>query len=129
MIIKTINPRLAGVEFDDEEDILSIKYKVSKENTREKDFHLHSDGEQAAIALAIRMAVQLETFKNSDFRFPLTYDDISDHLDRNSQDGFIKILEELSSETQIIVLTHDQVFANTIVQACNDVNLIDLSTH
>ena len=126
-IIKTINPKLAGVEFDDEDDILSVKYKVSKENTREKDLHLHSDGEQAAIALAIRMAVQLETFKNSDFRFPLTYDDISDHLDRNSQDGFIKILEELSKETQILVLTHDEVFANAIIKSCSDANLINLN--
>jgi len=74
------------------------------------------------------MAVQVETFKNSDFRFPLFYDDISDHLDRNSQDGFIKVLEELSKETQIVVLTHDEVFANTIMQACSDVNLIDLNT-
>lgn len=127
-IINKINPKLAGVEFDDEEDILSVKYQVSKENTRDKELHLHSDGEQAAIALAIRMAVQVETFKNSDFRFPLFYDDISDHLDRNSQDGFIKVLEKLSKETQIVVLTHDEVFANTIMQACNDVNLIDLNT-
>ena len=73
------------------------------------------------------MAVQLETFKNSDFRFPLTYDDISDHLDRNSQDGFIKILEELSKETQIFVLTHDEVFANAIIKSCSDANLINLN--
>jgi chromosome segregation protein len=126
-IINKINPNLAGVEFDEEDDILSVKYQVSKENTRDKELHLHSDGEQAAIALAIRMAVQLETFKNSDFRFPLFYDDISDHLDRNSQAGFIKVLEDLAKETQIVVLTHDEVFAEAISKSSQDVNLIDLN--
>ena len=126
-IINKINPNLSGVEFDEEEDILSVKYQVSKENTRDKELHLHSDGEQAAIALAVRMAVQLETFKNSDFRFPLFYDDISDHLDRNSQAGFIKVLEDLATETQIVVLTHDEVFAEALSKSSKDVNLIDLN--
>ncbi len=126
-IINKINPNLSGVEFDEEDDILSVKYQVSKENTRDKELHLHSDGEQAAIALAVRMAVQLETFKNSDFRFPLFYDDISDHLDRNSQAGFIKVLEGLASETQIVVLTHDEVFAEALSKSSKDVNLIDLN--
>ena len=126
-IINKINPNLSGVEFDEEDDILSVKYQVSKENTRDKELHLHSDGEQAAIALAVRMAVQLETFKNSDFRFPLFYDDISDHLDRNSQAGFIKVLEELATETQIVVLTHDEVFAKALSKSSKDVNLIDLN--
>tara|TARA_B100000212_G_scaffold102164_2_gene75335 strand:- start:581 stop:2125 length:1545 start_codon:yes stop_codon:yes gene_type:complete len=126
-IINKINPNLSGVEFDEEEDILSVKYQVSKENTRDKELHLHSDGEQAAIALAVRMAVQLETFKNSDFRFPLFYDDISDHLDRNSQAGFIKVLEDLATETQIVVLTHDEVFAEALSKTSKDVNLIDLN--
>jgi DNA repair exonuclease SbcCD ATPase subunit len=126
-IINKINPNLAGVVFDEEDDILSVKYQVSKENTRDKELHLHSDGEQAAIALAIRMAVQLETFKNSDFRFPLFYDDISDHLDRDSQAGFIKVLEDLATETQIVVLTHDEVFAEALSKSSKDVNLIDLN--
>ena len=126
-IINKINPNLSGVDFDEEDDILSVKYQVSKENTRDKELHLHSDGEQAAIALAVRMAVQLETFKNSDFRFPLIYDDISDHLDRNSQAGFIKVLEDLATETQIVVLTHDEVFAETLSKSSNGVNLIDLN--
>ena len=126
-IINKINPNLSGVEFDEENDILSVKYQVSKENTRDKELHLHSDGEQAAIALAIRMAVQLETFKNSEFRFPLFYDDISDHLDRNSQAGFIKVLEDLATETQIVVLTHDEVFAEALSKSSKDVNLIDLN--
>jgi len=126
-IINKINPNLSGVEFDEEDDILSVKYQVSKENTRDKELHLHSDGEQAAIALAVRMAVQLETFKNSDFRFPLFYDDISDHLDRNSQAGFIKVLEDLAKETQIVVLTHDEVFAEALSKSSKDVNLIDLN--
>jgi DNA repair exonuclease SbcCD ATPase subunit len=126
-IINKINPNLAGVVFDEEDDILSVKYQVSKENTRDKELHLHSDGEQAAIALAIRMAVQLETFKNSDFRFPLFYDDISDHLDRDSQAGFIKVLEDLATETQIVVLTHDEVFAETLSKSSHEVNLIDLN--
>ena len=73
------------------------------------------------------MAVQLETFKNSDFRFPLFYDDISDHLDRNSQAGFIKVLEDLAAETQIVVLTHDEVFAEALSKSSKDVNLIDLN--
>ena len=126
-IINKINPNLSGVDFDEEDDILSVKYQVSKENTRDKELHLHSDGEQAAIALAVRMAVQLETFKNSDFRFPLIYDDISDHLDRKSQAGFIKVLEDLATETQIVVLTHDEVFAETLSKSSNEVNLIDLN--
>jgi chromosome segregation protein len=126
-IINKINPNLSGVEFDEDDDILSVKYQVSKENTRDKELHLHSDGEQAAIALAVRMAVQLETFKNSDFRFPLFYDDISDHLDRNSQAGFIKVLEDLATETQIVVLTHDEVFAEALSKSSKDVNLIDLN--
>ena len=126
-IINKINPNLSGVEFDEEEDILSVKYQVSKENTRDKELHLHSDGEQAAIALAVRMAVQLETFKNSDFRFPLFYDDISDHLDRNSQAGFIKVLEDLAKETQVVVLTHDEVFAEALSKSSQEVNLIDLN--
>jgi uncharacterized protein YhaN len=126
-IINKINPNLSGVEFDKEDNILSVKYQVSKENTRDKELHLHSDGEQAAIALAVRMAVQLETFKNSDFRFPLFYDDISDHLDRNSQAGFIKVLEDLAAETQIVVLTHDEVFAEALSRSSKDVNLIDLN--
>ena len=126
-IINKINPNLSGVEFDEEGDILSVKYQVSKENTRDKELHLHSDGEQAAIALAVRMAVQLETFKNSDFRFPLFYDDISDHLDRSSQAGFIKVLEDLAKETQIVVLTHDEVFAEALSKSSKDVNLIDLN--
>ena len=126
-IINKINPNLSGVDFDEEDDILSVKYQVSKENTRDKELHLHSDGEQAAIALAVRMAVQLETFKNSDFRFPLIYDDISDHLDRNSQAGFIKVLEDLATETQIVVLTHDEVFAETLSKSSKGVNLIDLN--
>jgi len=126
-IINKINPNLSGVEFGEDDDILSVKYQVSKENTRDKELHLHSDGEQAAIALAVRMAVQLETFKNSDFRFPLFYDDISDHLDRNSQAGFIKVLEDLATETQIVVLTHDEVFAEALSKSSKDVNLIDLN--
>ena len=126
-IINKINPNLSGVEFDEEDDILSVKYQVSKENTRDKELHLHSDGEQAAIALAVRMAVQLESFKNSDFRFPLFYDDISDHLDRNSQVGIIKVLEDLATVTQIVVLTHDEVFAEALSKSSKDVNLIDLN--
>jgi len=126
-IISKINPNLSGVEFNEEDDILSVKYKVSKENTRDKEIHLHSDGEQAAIALAVRMAVQLETFKNSDFRFPLFYDDISDHLDRNSQAGFIEVLEDIATETQVVVLTHDEVFAEALSKSSQEVNLIDLN--
>lgn len=126
-IISKINPNLSGVEFNEEDDILSVKYQVSKENTRDKEIHLHSDGEQAAIALAVRMAVQLETFKNSDFRFPLFYDDISDHLDRNSQAGFIEVLEDIATETQVVVLTHDEVFAEALSKSSQDVNLIDLN--
>jgi ABC-type lipoprotein export system ATPase subunit len=48
-------------------------------------------------------------------------------LDRNSQAGFIKVLEDLAKETQIVVLTHDEVFAEAIIKSSQDVNLIDLN--
>tara|TARA_Y100000741_G_scaffold95461_1_gene70914 strand:+ start:842 stop:4039 length:3198 start_codon:yes stop_codon:yes gene_type:complete len=126
-IIKMLNPNLMSIKFREDEDFLSVNYKISEENTREKELHLHSDGEQASIALAIRMAVQLETFKKSDFRFPLVYDDISDHLDRNSQKNFINVLEELAKETQVIILTHDEVFADLITKTSEEANLINLN--
>ncbi len=126
-IIKMLNPNLMSIKFSEDEDSLSVNYKISEENTREKELHLHSDGEQAAIALAIRMAVQLETFKQSDFRFPLVYDDISDHLDRNSQKNFINVLEELAKETQVILLTNDEVFADLIKQTSKEANLINVN--
>ena len=122
-----LNPNLMSIKFREDEDFLSVNYKISEENTREKELHLHSDGEQASIALAIRMAVQLETFKKSDFRFPLVYDDISDHLDRNSQKNFINVLEELAKETQVIILTHDEVFADLITKTSKEANLINLN--
>ena len=39
----------------------------------------------------------------------------------------LKILEELPKETQILVLTHDEVFANAIIKSRSDANLINLN--
>ena len=74
-----------------------------------------------------RISPGLGDLKKSDFRFPLVYDDISDHLDRNSQKNFINVLEELAKETQVIILTHDEVFADLITKTSKEANLINLN--
>jgi hypothetical protein len=96
------------------------RLKILGENIRD----ILSKGEQNAVGLALFLA----EVKNQHDKNPIVFDDPVTSLDHEVRDSLGKRLIQLSENRQVIIFTHDLLFAHQLIKNGNEQNN-DFSTH
>lgn len=98
------NVDLGAIRLEGQNTSRRVTLEAAVDGAQTEAFGVMSQGELQALALAI--FIPRATSPQSPFRF-VVLDDPIQAMDPSKIDGFLKVLTELASDRQVIVLTHD----------------------
>lgn len=117
------NVDLGAIRLEGQNTSRRVMLQAAVDGTETEAFGVMSQGELQALALAI--FIPRATSSESPFRF-MVLDDPIQAMDPSKIDGFLKVLTQLATHRQVIVLTHDDRLPAAIRVSRTEARIIEV---